>query len=95
MIGVLVSGGKGWVLYNIGPMLLHPGAASGGTRFSGTREQGRLFLGILGAVELFGVTAMGYGLWQILTGRRSKWVIYFLVAVGLGLLLVARFWPDI
>ena len=46
---------------------------------------------ILGAVELFGVTATCYGVWQVLTGRRTKSVIYFLGGVCLALLLVALF----
>lgn len=79
------------VLYNVGPMMLDPGVVSGGTRFSGTPEQGRLFLGILGAVALFGVTATCHGLWQIVTGRRSKPVIYFLVGLCLAILLAAYF----
>jgi hypothetical protein len=42
-------------------------------------------------VEVFGLTALGYGLWQLLTGRRSKRVIYFAIglAVAIGILTLA------
>jgi hypothetical protein len=91
VLGLFISVVMGWTLYATIPMFLHPSATSGGTRFSGTPEQGRLFLGILGAVELFGVTTMCYGLWQVVTGRRSKWVIYFAVGLGILLFLTAIF----
>ena len=35
------------------------------------------------------LTALGYGLWQMITGRRSKRVIYFVVAIVALLLLLA------
>jgi hypothetical protein len=47
------------------------------------------FLGIFGAVESFGITAICYGLWQIVTERRSKWVIYFLIGLCVALGVVA------
>jgi hypothetical protein len=40
----------------------------------------------------FGLTALGYGLWQVVTWRRSKRVIYFVVtlaALPLGLALMS------
>ena len=77
----------GAVLTAIVPALL--GHGSGGLRFSGSAAQGKLALGILGVVELFGITATCYGLWQIVTGRRSKWVIYFAVGVAVLLWLIA------
>ncbi len=48
-----------------------------------------MILAIFGAVLTFGLTALGYGLWQMFTGRRSKRVIYFVVAVAAFLLLLA------
>lgn len=67
----------------IGPSLL---GAGGGLRFSGSAGQARRALGILGAVEFFGIAAICHDLGQIMTGKRSKWVIYF--AIGLAVLLV-------
>ena len=89
VLGVGISVVMGAVLNAIGPTLL--GYSSGGLRFSGSAAQGKLALGILGAVELFGITATCYGLWQIVTGRRSKWVIYFAIGVAALLWLIAIF----
>lgn len=85
--GLFISSLMGVVLYAIAPTLLGADRMSGGLRFSGMPEQGRFVLAILGTVEIFGLTVMCYGLWQILTGRRNKWVIYFVL--GLVLLLWA------
>jgi hypothetical protein len=86
VLGLAISAVMGMVLLAIGPALL---GRSGGLRFSGSAGEAKLGLGILGAVELFGMTATVYGLWQIVTGRRSKWVIYFTLAFCVLLLLVA------
>lgn len=91
IVGLLISAAMGAVLYHTAPMLLHPGDASRGTRFSGTLGQARLILSILAAVELFGIAAMCYGLFQVVTGKRSKWVIYLLVGLFVVLGLVALF----
>ncbi len=91
IIGALITGVIGFVLLLTLPMLLHPGTSHGGSRFSGSAGEAILALGVLGAVEAFGITAMFYGLWQIVTGRRSKWVIYFAVGIALLLFLVAFF----
>ena len=85
---LIICGLMGFVLLQIGPSLLNPGVSVGGTRFSGTRGEARLVLTILGAVLAFGLTGLGYGLWQMFTGRRSKRVIYFLVALAALLLLL-------
>ena len=86
--GVIICGLMGFVVWDIGPSLINPGATSGGTRFSGTPAKARMVLAILGTVLAFGLTALGYGLWQMFTGRRSKRVIYFAMAlVGLLVLL--------
>jgi ABC-type Na+ efflux pump permease subunit len=77
----------GYVLFEMGPALLNPGSSR--TRFSGTPAKARMVLAIFGAVLTFGLTALGYGLWQMFTGRRSKRVIYFAVALAGLLVLLA------
>ena len=84
--GLIICTMMGFVLFEIGPSLLNPGVSSGGIRFSGTPAKVRMVLAIFAAVLTLGLTALGYGLWQMFTGRRSKRVIYF--AVGLAGLLV-------
>ncbi len=84
--GLIICGIMGYVLVELGPSLLNPGVSSGGTRFTGTPAKARMILAIFAAVLAFGLTALGYGFWQMFTGRRSKRVIYF--AVGLAAVLV-------
>ncbi|CAN5468883.1 hypothetical protein BH18VER1_BH18VER1_14270 [soil metagenome] len=87
--GAIICGIMGVVVISTGPMLLDTGVSSGGSRFSGTPGQARKVLAIFGAVLAFGLTALGYGVWQMFTGRRSKRVIYFAVALAGLLLLLA------
>ena len=65
--------------------------AAPAARFSGTPTQATMILGIFAALQLFGIAAMCYGLWQIATGGRSKWLIYFLVGIVIALVLAAFF----
>ena len=87
--GVIICGLMGFVLWDMGPSLLRPGAPVTGTRFTGTPEKARMLLGIFTAVLTVGLTAFSYGLWQMFTARRSKRVIYFLVALAGALWLLA------
>jgi hypothetical protein len=87
--GVIICGIMRFVVLATGPMLLNASMSSGGRRFSGTVGQARMVLAIFGTVLTFGLTALGYGLWQVITGRRSKRVIYFAIAVAGFLLLLA------
>ncbi len=87
--GAIMCGIMGFLVLDMGPSLLNPGVSSGGTRFTGTPAKARMILGIFAAVLAFGLTALGYGLWQMFTGRRSKRVIYFAVALAALLVLLA------
>lgn len=53
------------------PQLLRPGVEIDGSTFSGTAEQARLVLLLFGAIILFGLTSTAYGLYMLVTGRRS------------------------
>ncbi|CAN5449898.1 hypothetical protein BH18VER2_BH18VER2_15860 [soil metagenome] len=77
----------GYVLFELGPALLNPGSRR--TQFSGMPGKARMLLTIFGAVLAFGLTALGYGFYQMFTGRRSKRVIYFVVALAAFLMLLA------
>ncbi len=91
IFGALISAVIGFVLLLTLPILLDPGSSHGGSRFSGSAGQARLALGVLSAVEAFGITVMFYGLWQLVTGRRSKWVIYFVIGLAVLIFGVALF----
>ncbi|MEO7725460.1 MAG: hypothetical protein ABIU29_12380 [Chthoniobacterales bacterium] len=87
ILGLVISIVIGFVLLALLPRLLHPR----GSGFSDTGAQATLALVVLGAVETFGVTVTCYGVWQVVTGRRSKWVIYFAVGIVIFSLLFALF----
>jgi hypothetical protein len=78
----------GFIVVATLPKLLDAAGASGGAQSSGRPGQARMVLAIFGGVLTFGLTALGYGLWQVITGRRSKRVIYFAIAVAGFLLLL-------
>ena len=87
--GLIICGLMGFVVIMTAPSLLNTVGSSGGMRFSGTSGQARMVLAIFGGVLAFGLTAFGYGIWQMVTGRRSKRVIYFVVALAALLALLA------
>ncbi len=76
----------GFVLFLTLPKL-HPDRSD----FTGSASQAVMVLAIMGAVETFGITAMCYGFWQAVTGRRSKRVIYFAFGLVALLFLLAFF----
>ena len=87
--GLIICGLMGFAVIMIAPALINTGDSSAAIRFSGTPGQARMVLAIFGGVLAFGLTALGYGLWQMVTGRRSKRVIYFVVALAALLMLLA------
>lgn len=91
LCGAFITVAMYLVLANVMPMLLEPGRRIGNTRFDGTPAQATAILALLGAVLAFGATALCYGLFQVTTGRRSLPVAYALVAVFMGLVLLAGF----
>lgn len=90
LAGLFLLGLMGTITYSLAPSLLQPGQLTGGERFTGTPEQGLLILGLFGLVLTFGLTSLVSGLWQITTGRRNKWILYF--SFVLFALLVAAGW---
>jgi uncharacterized membrane protein HdeD (DUF308 family) len=79
----------GYILIAATPMLLHPGELRDGSTFSGTSDQARLILKLLGALVAFGVTCVLNALFQVVTGRRHLAItiaslLAFAVVVYLG-----------
>lgn len=60
------------IAWNLAPMVLRPGEEVGGSTFTGTVAQGRIFLGLFALVGLFGATSVANGAWMMATGRRSR-----------------------
>ena len=72
------------------PMVLSAGAETSGARFTGTPEQGLMMLGLFGLIAVFGVAAIVAGAFQIVTGRRSIWIIIAVVGLAFILFVVAQ-----
>ena len=89
VIGLFLVGFMGTITYRLAPSLLLPGTRDGGGGFTGTAEQARLILGLFGLVITFGFFSMVSGLWQIVTGRRNKWIWIFMLALFIILILMA------
>lgn len=72
-LGVFLAGFIAIIPYNIAPTMLEPDVPdANGSRFTGTWEQGRMVLALLGLIVVFGLTSFVNGVWQIATGRRNK-----------------------
>ena len=85
VLGVLLVAMMGTITLRTAPTMLSRGAPSG-AGFTGTPEQAILILGLFGIVIVFGITCIGSGLWQIVTGRRSIWIV--VIILGLAFLLI-------
>jgi MFS family permease len=89
LIGLFLVGLMGTITYYLAPALLSPAAATEGSRFTGTPEQALMILGLFGLVITFGFGSIASGLWQIVTGRRNKWIFILMLALFVVLMLFA------
>lgn len=85
VLGVLLVAMMGTITFLTAPMMMSRRASSG-AGFTGTPEQALLILGLFGIVMIFGITCIGSGLWQIVTGRRSIWIV--VITLSLTFLLI-------
>jgi hypothetical protein len=85
VLGVVLVFMMGTITFLTAPTMLTRRAPSG-AGFTGTPEQAFLILGLFGIVIVFGITCIGSGLWQIVTGRRSIWIV--VIVLGLTFLLI-------
>ena len=49
-----------------------------------------MILGLFGLLIAFGFFSMLSGLWQVVTGRRNKWIFYFMM--GLIVIVIFMAW---
>lgn len=89
LCGLFITGLMSTVLYLALPLLMRPGVSVGGNRFDGSPAAALGVTLVLGAVFVFGVTALGYGLWQMATGKRNLKVAKVMLAIAGALALVA------
>ena len=84
LLGLFLSAFMGTIALSLAPIMLHPGRG-----FTGTPQQALLILGLFGLVIVFGLSSIANGLWQIITGRRNKWILYLSFVLFALLLFVA------
>ena len=85
VLGLLLSIGMYILLRVMLPTLLHPGVPISGTTFTGSRAMANFVIVLLSSVLVFGVTALGYGIYQVVTGRRSWIVVQGMLVIVAGL----------
>jgi hypothetical protein len=90
VIGLFLLILMGAIAWNLAPLMLRPGIETGGARFTGTAQQGQIFLGLFALVGLFGALSLVNGVHMIATGRRSR--AFTVVTLALFLLLFALGW---
>jgi hypothetical protein len=88
--GVFLAGFMSYIANSLAPSMLHPGATTGGTTFTGNAEQARTIFTMFGAIIAFGLAGIGYGLFMIVTGRRS--LVLMFGVLGLAVVLLALVW---
>lgn len=86
VIGLFLVGLMGTITFIVAPIMLQPGEIDRGSTFTGSPEQAQLILGVFGLVIVFGLGTVVSGLWQIITGRRNRWIA--IVMLGMIALLV-------
>ena len=87
VIGVFLVLFMGAITTKVAPTMFHPGEQIGGSSFTGTAEQAKMFLGIFGLVILVGLVSLAYGIFQVVTRRES--VAFIALSLGVAGLLVA------
>jgi magnesium-transporting ATPase (P-type) len=89
LIGLFLVGLMGTITVNVGWGMLHPGETVQGSTFTGTAEQGKLFLTLFGLVIIFGLGSIFNGLYQIITGQRNRIVLFVMLGLAAVLFLYA------
>jgi len=90
-IGIFLVGLMGAVTINMAPTMLSPGETIDGSTFTGTAEEAKLFLGLFGLVIVFGIAAIVNGLWQLISGRRNRVVLFITLALAALLYAIGYF----
>jgi hypothetical protein len=88
VLGLLLSTGMLILFQALLPNLRHPGMPVGGSTFTGSAGMANFVILLLGAVLAFGLTTLGYGVFQVVTGRRNRRVVQMMLAIVGGLCLL-------
>lgn len=95
LCGLVLTGLMGAVLWFTLPILWLAMFGGGSAAFSGSPGQAAVVVGVLGAVFVFGATCLGYGAWQVATGRHSLKVAGYVVTLASALVTAAAVVPAL
>ena len=80
----------GWIAWSLWPTLVRPGVDYENGRFTGTKDQAQMILGLFGLVILFGALGTVNALYMITTGRQNR--VFVIVTLLLAAVLVGVAW---
>lgn len=86
VLGGLLAAFMAWLTYVVAGLMARSDEPGAGARFTGDSTDAAFIYGIFGVVLALSVTFVLAGIWQIVYGRRNKWLV--LVA----LVLAGVFW---
>jgi cation transport ATPase len=92
VIGLFLIGLMGTITWNLLPDLLYPEQARARGSFTGTNEQAQMTLRLFGMVIAVGAASLVNGLYQIMTGRRSR--VFVLISLALAAVLIFMAWTT-
>jgi cation transport ATPase len=87
--GLFLLGLMGWITWVMTPSLLAPGEEAGGMTFTGKPDQAEMILWLFWAVIAFGGVAAVNGLYQIVTGGKSRLLVLVSLALAAAILVSA------
>ena len=91
-LGVILAGGMGVLMIWLNNAMTNPSST---IKFNADSPQQELIFPVLGMVAAFGISAMVAGIWQILTGKRSKTLIFIMLGLSFVLWILANVIPAI
>src|SRR5258705_9644193 len=91
ILGLFLVVFMGLITLYLLPMMMRPGEATGGgSRFTGTSQQAIIILSLFGLIIAFGFGSSLAGLWQVVTARRNKWIVWGIVGLTVVLWIVVN-----
>lgn len=89
VLGLFLFGFMGAITLYTAPIMLNP-ADDAQTSFTGTSAQAKFILILFGLVMAFGAASSLSGLWQLISGRRNKWIAIIALAICGPLIVLAH-----
>jgi hypothetical protein len=86
VLGLILFIGMGVVFLNTYQTFSNPGVDFGGSRFTGTAEQGRQALTLFAAVIVFGLLGIVNGIYMLVTKQQSK--LFVILTLGLAAVML-------